>query len=432
MSHLLDEIVRAQKRGEARGNPSIMPAHSWVLRAALRGESPILIESTCNQVNQLGGYTGMTPADFVCLVRDLAAKNGFPVENLILGGDHLGPSPWQHLRAEQAVTLAREMVRAYVQAGYTKLHLDASMSLGDDDPQRPLDPEIVAQRTADLARAAEKAAEEAGRPVQELRYVIGTDVPPPGGATDSKCDAHITPVEDVRRTIEVIHAAFLAIGLEAAWERVIAVVVQPGIEFGDDFVLDYNVEVARDLAHLCETMPFVYEAHSTDYQRPQNLRALVRDHFAILKVGPALTFTFRQAVFALAMIEQELFPPEERSRLIETLESAMLRDSSHWQKYYQGDPHELALARKYSMSDRIRYYWQRPEVRAALKKLLDNLNRKGLPLTLVHQFLPDLWPKIRAGQIPCSADTIILERIGQVLEDYAWACGLDSSPAQRW
>jgi tagatose-1,6-bisphosphate aldolase non-catalytic subunit AgaZ/GatZ len=60
MSHLLDEIVRSQKRQEARGIASICSAHPWVLKAAMQGDGLLLIESTCNQVNQFGGYTGMT------------------------------------------------------------------------------------------------------------------------------------------------------------------------------------------------------------------------------------------------------------------------------------------------------------------------------------------------------------------------------------
>ena len=51
---------------------------------------------------------------------------------------------------------------------------------------------------------------------------------------------------------------------------------------------------------------FVYEAHSTDYQRKETLRQMVKDHFVILKVGPALTFAMREALFSLDFIEKEL------------------------------------------------------------------------------------------------------------------------------
>ena len=419
MSHLLDDILQAQKRGEARGIPSICSAHPWVLKAvmqcAARTGAFVLVESTCNQVNQFGGYTGMTPAKFVRFVRGISIENGLPPERLILGGDHLGPSPWQERPAEHAMQKAADMVRAYVQAGYTKIHLDASMTLRDDDPSRPLDLELAARRTAWLAKAAEAAADPATAP----RYVIGTEVPIPGGATAHEDGVRVTTVEDARRTLEVTREAFLCEGLEAAWERVIALVVQPGVEFGDDFVLDYQPDAARDLARFSETISFVYEAHSTDYQTRENLRNLVRNHFAILKVGPALTFVFREAVFALAMMESELFPADVRSNIIQVLNDVMVRHPEHWKKYYSGAPAKRAFKRKFSLSDRSRHYWTRPEVQASLDKLLANLGESPLPLGLVSQYLPIQYKKIRDKELEMTPEAIVLDHIETVLSDYS-------------
>ncbi len=431
----LDEIIHAQKRGEARGIASICSAHPWVLKAAMNQTLRVsktlrvlLIESTCNQVNQFGGYTGLTPADFAAYVHHLAAGNAFPSERLILGGDHLGPGPWQKEPAESAMQKAADMLRAYVQAGYTKLHLDASMHLGDDDASCPLDVETIAIRTAWLAQVAEDTlnlakVSESSQGFQGLRYVIGSEVPVPGGATAHEEGVHVTRVANARCTIELTQAAFLGRGLDSAWERVIALVVQPGVEFGDDFVLDYQPAAVRYLKRFDETIPFVYEAHSTDYQSSAALRQLVRDHFAILKVGPALTFAFREAVFALAMMEDELLEPAQRSCIVETLDLAMQRDPSHWKDHYYGTPQEIAFARKYSLSDRIRYYWTDPQVQAALKHLLQNLVEKPLPLTLVSQFMPGEWEKIRSGEIRNTPEAIILDKINTVLETYVLACG---------
>jgi D-tagatose-1,6-bisphosphate aldolase subunit GatZ/KbaZ len=441
MSTLLDEIARAQKGGQARGIPSICSAHPWVLKAAMHQTLKVsetlrvlLVESTCNQVNQFGGYTGLTPAAFVDYLHSLAEANGFPPDRLILGGDHLGPAPWQKEPAASAMQKAAELVRAYVRAGYTKLHLDASMKLADDDPARPLDLELSARRTALLARAAEEAASLANVPKpshlnlrywrrQVLRYVIGSEVPIPGGASVHENSVSVTKVEAARRTLEATQTAFLGEGLGSAWERVIALVVQPGVEFGDDFVLDYNPAAAHPLAQFAETIPFVYEAHSTDYQTRPALRQLVQDHFAILKVGPALTFAFREAVFALAMLENELVSPDERSRLVGILDEVMLREPAYWTDHYHGTPAQMAFARKYSLSDRIRYYWSDPQVQSALARLFQNLAGKPLPPTLVSQFFPAGWEKIRSGRIVNSPDALILERVGSVLEDYAFACG---------
>ncbi len=168
----LDEVVRCQKRGGVSGIASICSSHPFVLKAAMRRAvrtgMPVLIESTCNQVNQFGGYTGMTPADFMAYVHGIAFQTGLAPDKLLLGGDHLGPSAWQEEPAESAMQKSINLVQEYVRAGYGKIHLDASMKLGDDDPKYPLDVELSAQRAASLAKDAEQAS--AGRQ-DALRYV---------------------------------------------------------------------------------------------------------------------------------------------------------------------------------------------------------------------------------------------------------------------
>lgn len=417
----LDDMVLAQKRGEGRGLPSVCSAHPWVLRAAMRRAGPVLIEATCNQVNQFGGYTGMRPVDFVRYVRGIAAENHFPGEQILLGGDHLGPSVWQSEPAETAMQKAEVLVRGYVQAGFTKIHLDASMNLGDD-PAGALPVEVCAARAARLARVAEAAHLARAEGLPAPWYVIGSEVPIPGGAHAALTSEHaeggaVTTVESVRQTLDATRAAFRRQGVEDAWARVVAVVVQPGVEFGDDFVLDYQPEKARELALFIEGTGLVYEAHSTDYQTRAALKHLVRDHFALLKVGPALTFAFREAVFALAMMEGEMFPRAARSNLSEVLDAVMVRHPEHWRKYYHGTAEEQAFKRKFSLSDRARYYWGEAAVQAALARLLMNL-RGPLPLALLSQFAPVQGEKVRAGVLQNTPENLILDRVGAVLQDY--------------
>ncbi len=418
--HPLDEIVKAQKNGEARGITSICSAHPTVLEAvfrhAIQNETLVLIELTCNQVNQFGGYTGMKPVDFVAYVSDMAERVGFPSEHLILGGDHLGPSVWQHESAESAMAKSRQLIRDYIAAGYCKIHLDSSMKLGDD-PQVPLSTEAIAHRAADLAKVSEQAFVESGRD-DVPRYVIGTEVPIPGGAQDEDEVLQVTKVQDTRETLELTRRAFADLGLESAWERVIAVVVQPGVEYGNDFVIDYNRSLARELSAFIENQPVIYEAHSTDYQKPLALRQMVEDHFSILKVGPALTFALREAIFSLAMIENQLFPENERSNLIEVLDQAMVSQPEHWRKHYRGTASAQAMARKYSFSDRSRYYWPVDEVQIAFQKLTGNFEEKAIPLTLLSQYLPVQYQNIRSGLTPNNCLAIIQDRIFTILDVY--------------
>ena len=115
MKHLT-EMVEQHKRGNANGIYAVCSAHPLVLEAAIRyasaNQTPLLIEATSNQVDQFGGYTGMTPADFRGFVCQLADSLNFPQDALILGGDHLGPNRWQNLPARQAMANAEEKVKA--------------------------------------------------------------------------------------------------------------------------------------------------------------------------------------------------------------------------------------------------------------------------------------------------------------------------------
>jgi D-tagatose-1,6-bisphosphate aldolase subunit GatZ/KbaZ len=303
-----------------------------------------------------------------------------------------------------------------VRAGFEKIHLDASMSCGDDP--HPLPGETVAHRAAALCAVAEKAAGEL-KPV----YVIGTEVPVPGGATESLAELAVTSREAAAETLAVHRRVFEKAGLGAVWPRVIALVVQPGVEFNHDSVVDYAPERATHLAALLdEEQGIVFEAHSTDYQRPQAYRELVHDGFAILKVGPALTFAMREALEALSLIEAELVSPEKRARLMDVLEQAMLDDPRNWEHHYTGDEHAKRLLRRYSYSDRLRYYWTDARVKQAVNTLMANLREITIPQTLLSAFLPDQYRSVRAGSLKPEAHSIILHKIREVMSVYAEAC----------
>ncbi len=430
---ILPAVVKANRAGHRSGICSICSANRFVLEAAMTdargGGRVVCIESTSNQVNQFGGYSGMSAADFARFARDVASETGFPHERILLGGDHLGPHPWQDEPAESAMEKARELVRSCVLSGYTKLHLDASMRCADDPggKETPLEERTVTRRTAALCKAAEVAHASRAPGSPAPYYVIGTDVPPPGG---EKAESKIwtTGTESLNRTVALTREAFSAMGLEAAWERVVAIVVQPGVEFGDTSVFQYDREQARALStSIRKHEGLVFEAHSTDYQTRVALKQMVEDHFAILKVGPWLTFAFREAAFALEAMEREWLGGRRGIRmsgLQDALENAMIADPRHWQKYYHGRIGETRFARKYSFSDRARYYWPRPSVQEALAILLNNLLQNPVPLSLLSQFMPEQYEAVREERISTSPRHLIRSRIAHVLDIYADACGL--------
>jgi D-tagatose-1,6-bisphosphate aldolase subunit GatZ/KbaZ len=426
----LAETIRRHKAGEAVGIYSVCSAHPTVVQAAIEQADAnggyVLIEATSNQVDQFGGYTGLRPAGFRDLVLGIADQSGFARERVVLGGDHLGPNRWQRESSSAAMAKADVLIASYVEAGYSKIHLDCSMSCVDDPAVLP--DETVASRTARLLRVAEDTAHRVG--IDAPVYVIGTEVPVPGGAHETLHQLTPTPADRARRTITAHRAAFAELDLDHVWPRVIALVVQPGVEFDHQAVFDYQRDATTELRRVLDTEHnLVFEAHSTDYQRPTQLRELVEDHWAILKVGPALTFAMREALFALAHIESELVAEESRSNLIDVIERRMLDDPTYWQGYYPDGRGERSdggstsrTARRYSYSDRLRYYWAVDEIEAARQTLLANLDRTGIPLPLISQFLPIQYDRIRTGRLESTAQALVIDRVRDALRPYARAC----------
>jgi D-tagatose-1,6-bisphosphate aldolase subunit GatZ/KbaZ len=407
-----------------KGIYSICSAHPWVLGAAMKQAlddgTPLLIESTSNQVDQFGGYTGMKPADFVRFVHLIADRVGFSRDRLILGGDHLGPNAWRGLSAEEAMQRAEALIDAYVSAGFSKIHLDTSMSCGGD-PAR-LSDGVVAERASRLCAVAETAARREGKATKPV-YVIGTEVPVPGGACEELASVEVTRSEAALDTVAVHRDAWRERGLDEAWERVIALVVQPGVEFDHTKVIDYKPELATKLSNVLTQLPgMVFEAHSTDYQKPEALWQLVRDGFGILKVGPGVTFALREGLYALADIEAEVVAESERSKLHEVVEAFMLANPVNWEKYYRGDDNAKRLLRTYSYSDRVRYYWAEPEVEAAAQKLINNLTAISTPENLLSRYLPAQYWELRRGVIDGSPMSIIQSKVREVIGMYASAC----------
>ncbi|MEI8600266.1 class II D-tagatose-bisphosphate aldolase, non-catalytic subunit [Shewanella sp. PP-Sp27a-2] len=154
---VINTIIDANKAGQQAGIFAVCSAQPLVLQAALlqakANSTPLLIEATANQVNQFGGYTGMKPKDFIDFVKSLAFELGVNQSQLLFGGDHLGPVVWCKQNAGAAMQLAETLIAEYVEAGFTKIHLDTSMACIDDVV--PLTDEVIAERAARLCAVAE-------------------------------------------------------------------------------------------------------------------------------------------------------------------------------------------------------------------------------------------------------------------------------------
>lgn len=415
MKNPLLALPIAYHKGTKTGIMSLCSAHPIVIEAALRMALPtgqtVLIEATCNQVNQDGGYTGMTPAMFCAFVQSIADRAGFPFEKIILGGDHLGPNPWKHLPADEAMTKAEAMVAAYAAAGFSKLHLDASM--GCRGEPNALNDEVTARRSARLAQVAEYHKQGSFNPV----YIIGTEVPVPGGQMETEAPP-ITLPEAVGKTYEAHRHSFAQLKLDEAFSRVIGLVVQPGVEFGDQHIMDFKPQDSQNLSRTLANFPsIIYEAHSTDYQTPQNLSELVNQGFAILKVGPWLTYALREALYGLDAITDIIDYGRPKARLMLAMDKLMLDEPHHWQKYYRGSEAELRLLRHFSYSDRIRYYWPHKKAKKAVQQLQSRWEGKAVPESLLHQYLPHYGREVSDH----SFHGLLMASVQSIMKHYAKA-----------
>jgi len=408
------ELCEGRRQGRPRALPAVCSAHPLVLRAAmdevLSAGGPLLVEASGNQVNPLGGYTGLTPEGYRTFVLGLAAEAGFDPSRLIFGGDRLGPGPWRVQPAAQAMAKAGSLVQACVAAGFRKLHLDTAVACGGDGTA--VAPETAARRAASLCLLAEQTWHEHpdGHPPV---YVLGVDAPGESGP-------RVTPVPEVHRALVLFREALAQEGAAGAWERVVALSVQPGVAFSETTVHPYDRKKARPLAKaIAGRRPWMFEAHGADYQHPGVLRDLVEDGAGILKVGPWLTFACREALFALEDVARELNGGGPSIELRVVLDRAMRKDPVHWKDHHHGP--DRSYTRLFSYRDRSRYYWTDPEVEAEVERLLA-ATAGPLPSQLLSRHLPMALDAVLDGELEPNGRAIVLHAVRRVFGHYVAAC----------
>ena len=107
---------------------------------------------------------------------------------------------------------------------------------------------------------------------------------------------------------------------------------------------------------------------------------------------------------------------------MDVMERVMLKDRRNWEHHYPGDAETQRLLRRYSYSDRVRYYWNDPDATRAVDTLILNLRQTRIPETVLSTFLPDQYRAVRAGMLEPDAEALVKHRIRQVLQTYSDAC----------
>lgn len=419
MSDALLDIVQRNRSGERCAIPSVCSAHEDVLRASLIMardlNRPIVIEATSNQVNQEGGYTGMTPIDFVQRVTQFCAEHNVQTDLVVFGGDHLGPQAWRDQSADIAMGKAAEMIKAYVAAGFRKIHLDCSEGCLGEAAQ--LADSVTAKRSAELAKVALDAADQP----TEIVFVIGTEVPPPGGARmDEAGDIPATTSDSAQKTIDAHAKAFADHGIAQAMNQVLGLVVQPGVEFSPSQVHHFPMDRDFDLSGVMAAWPnLTLEAHSTDYQHPSVYPKLAELGFGFQKVGPALTYAWRRALYALDQILALRLG--QAPRIAPVMRDLMERSPNYWRGHYDASDPQIGSLLHLGLADRIRYYWTDETAQAAVNGVLAEFETANIgQIEAAEFFCPTVIS--RAGTLGgVTARNLVLAQIQEALAPYLWS-----------
>lgn len=405
MTKFINKIVK-------KGIPSFCTANFDVIdiifKFAKLNQFPILLESTSNQVNQDGGYTGLKPKNFKNKIYKVASKYKIRKQKLFLGGDHLGPLPWKKLKESKAMENAKELVKQYVNAGFKKIHLDTAILCLN---QKKLSREEVVSRCAKLIKHIPK------KKLNSIFFVVGTEVPAAGGGDNVR--PIVTKMNNIKKDY-LSYRKFISKFLSNK-NQTFGLVVDPGIGFKNRTLTKSNFKKINQKKNFSLKNNFVFEAHSSDYQSLADLKKLCNKNFKFIKVGPELTYFYMRAILFMEKVERNIF--FKSSNLKEVLSSQMDKNKKYWYKYYSKTKYDTEFLKLNSFLDRARYYWDNKNVNQSKKILFKNVN--SLKKTEFN-FLFNLNSKeikFKKGKKLSNVSFLIFQFLKDSLIKYYWACG---------
>lgn len=338
-------------------------------RAAKRNNAPIYFAATLNQIDCDGGYTGMTPAEFVKMARiEAEAVNYTGVS--IIAIDHGGP--WlkdtqsvERWPAEKAMDGVKKSFEAAVEAGYDLIHVDPTVDIFVPKGEI-IDIRLVVDRTVELIKHVETFRRVKNLP--PISYEVGTEEVHGGLADEATFENFLTGLK----------AGLTQVGLADVWPCFIV-----GKVGTDLHTTTFDPQVARDLTAKVRPYGSYIKGHYTD--GVSNPEAYPQCGIGAANVGPEFTMSEYDA---LAELEQKELALDARgavavrSHLTATLRR-LVCDSNRWCKWLQGDEKGCdfdALKPERQMwliKTGCRYIWQHPEALVARQRLYDNLRRSG-------------------------------------------------------
>ena len=321
---------------------------------------PCLIECTSNQVNQFGGYIKKTPKEFSNLIFKIARTIKLNKKNIFLGGDHLGPLPWNNKNSNLAIKNSIELINNYISNKFCKIHIDTSVQCKND---KVFNSQIKFDRTKKILKKIKLKKKS------NIFYVVGSEVPISG--SDKKKLLKPTSIYTIKKDSNIFSELLFK---KSCKKKNFGLVIEVGMKYMDKYIQKPNLKNFLQKKNFSLKNNFIYEAHSTDFQSINTLKKLVNNNFKFLKVGPELTYLYSRSLLLMQKIEKH-FIEKNKSNFNENLIQEMLKNNKYWINFYEKNNYNQFLNSKY---DRSRYYLGTKKVKNSIGKLRLNINNLNL------------------------------------------------------
>ncbi len=401
----------------AKALPSFCTSNIFVLKSLLHfckyKNLPALIETTSNQVNQYGGYSGNKPKDFIKKINNLIKKIKFNKKNIFYGGDHLGPLPWMKSKSVTALAKSIKLIDLYLKNNYIKIHIDTSIKCNDD---KFLTTKEVFLRTKYILRKLKKKNN-----LKKIFLVFGTEVPLSGG-NDSK---KIIPTALKQIKEEYLNFSALLKSENLPTDN-FGLVIEPGMKFMDRSITKPYLNNFKQKKSFSKKNKFIFEAHSSDYQNFSTLKKLVKNNFKILKVGPELTFNLFKSFLFMEQIEKKNC--HSKSNFKKIILDTMFKNKDHWKNYFNHlSKKKLSNNITNSFFDRTRYYLDEKKVSNCITNLqlnINKINQEKIIKLLEKKKIIYNFKKIENYRYT-NFDLIVFYFLNKIFVKYYKACGFN-------
>jgi tagatose-1,6-bisphosphate aldolase non-catalytic subunit AgaZ/GatZ len=378
MDYILDRIRKLEsetgvKRTIFAACPNSLSVIRAALKAARRCNAPVKFAATLNQVDLDGGYTGLTPSEFVKTI-NLHAQNLDVVSPVIIAVDHGGPwlkdihrtGNWPFSKTMSAV---KQSFEAAIKAGYDLLHVDPTVDVTLPRGQN-ISIETVAERTLELIEHSEKFRRDNNYP--RISYEVGTEEVH-GGLAD---------LAVFRKFLELLKRGLEQKGLHDVWPCFVV-----GKVGTDLHTTTFDPSVARQLTEIAGQYGSLIKGHYSD--NVTNPEAYPESGMGAANIGPEFTEMEYDALINLEQVQQTLFEEGKiarRAPMKEKLWEAVVQ-SGRWRKWLNSDEDpdnfyaNSGERQLWLVKTGCRYIWEEPEVVSTRTRLYQNLSLQGMDPT---------------------------------------------------